>query len=94
MKYTRAPKKGSSGIASRQIARHKLRTIPLMPYPNMIAPIYLGGSIPPRAKVLDWTIPPKTPKIKRIVISAAKALPDDKAFVIRGRAIIKTAITK
>jgi len=35
------------------MALNKLIAIPLNPCPSIIAPMYLGGSIPPRAKVVD-----------------------------------------
>lgn len=67
--------------------------IPLMPCPSIIAPMYFGGSIPPRAKVEDWTIPPKIPKTTRIDMHAANAAPYLSALVISGSANMRTAMT-
>ena len=89
----RAPKNLLSGIESKHIARNTFIAIPLNPCPSIIAPIYFGGSIPPNAKVVDYTIPPKIPKTTKIEMHAANAAPASKAFVISGRAIIKTAVT-
>lgn len=75
------------------MARNTLIAVPLNPCPSMIAPIYFGGSIPPRANVDDYTIPPKIPNTTRIEMHAANAAPDSKAFVIKGKASIKTAVT-
>ena len=88
----RAPKNLLSGIDNKHIALNTLIAIPLNPCPSIIAPMYFGGSIPPRANVVDYTIPPNIPNITRIEIHAAKAAPASKAFVIKGRAIIKTAV--
>jgi hypothetical protein len=83
-----------SGIASKQIALNTLIVIPLRPCPNMIAPMYFGGKIPPRAYVEDWTTPPKIPKTKRIDKHAAKAAPSSLSwFVISGSANMRTEMT-
>lgn len=81
-------------MATRHIILTTFNDIPLRPFPNMIAPIYFPGRIPPKAKVDDYTIPPKTPKTTNIEISAAKAGPASRALVTKGRAIIRTAITR
>ena len=75
------------------MALNTLIAIPLNPCPSIIAPMYFGGSIPPRANVVDYTTPPNIPNTTRIEMHAANAAPASNAFVIRGRAIIKTAVT-
>lgn len=92
MKYINAPRNLLSGIDNKQIARSTLIAIPLRPYPSIIAPMYLGGSMPPRAKVVDWTIPPNIPNTTRIDIHAANAAPSFNALVINGSANMRTAI--
>lgn len=67
--------------------------MPEMPYPSIIAPMYFGGSMPPRAKVEACTMPPMIPKTTRMDMSAAKAAPYSKALVTKGSTNINIAIT-
>jgi hypothetical protein len=56
----------SGGIANRHIALIKLRSIVQKPVPNIIAPIYFGGKMPPRLLTLLPAIPNTSPNKPRI----------------------------
>lgn len=61
----------SGGKITRHRALSSPMMIPLSPFPNMIAPIYLGGNIPEYAKVLACRRPAKIPKISKVVMQSA-----------------------
>jgi hypothetical protein len=66
--------------------------IPLIPLPKKTPPMYLKGSTPAIPYVLLYTIPPKNPKTRSRVISAAQAGLGSKAFVSIGKIIMTTAL--
>lgn len=91
IKYTRVLLNSSSGMVRRQIHCIRFVEIPLIPFPNIITPIYLKGSIPPRPKTVVWIVPEKTPKIRSKIIHTIKLVVSEKAFEANGRIIIRSA---
>jgi hypothetical protein len=47
--------------------------IPLNPFPSIIAPMYLNGSIPPNPNTLDYKHPLNTPKVRSSTMQSMNA---------------------
>lgn len=84
----------SGGRATRMIAANILATIPLIPFPNMTAPMYLGGSMAAHPKTVDCTKPLTTPKQSIKQMQRAYPAEGAKKFAQIGRSKISTAIAK
>lgn len=81
------------GKAASVIDLNTFIVIPLRPFPNMTAPMYLKGNMPANPNTLPYTIPPIAPKIIRMEMHEANPASGFRKLATKGSAIIRQAIT-
>jgi hypothetical protein len=80
------------GKAAKQIAPRTFMLMPLRPFPNMTAPMYLGGSIPAIPNTLPYRKPLMNPKMSIMMIQRANPVPGAQRPETIGSSMINTAI--